>query len=127
MDDTNKIDEYSLNRLCNDNNIKNLVKLSADIDLCVFNKKYNKWNIKPKNKLLKECEKIKKTEVKNVSYMLSNLAKLSSNNIDIDPLYNKIKNIDTVINYINNTDININTKKKNKVESEKYIESYSNC
>ena len=127
MDTTNKIDECSLNRLCENNNIKNLVQLSADIDLCVFNKKYNKWNVKPKDKLLKECEKIKKSEVKNVSYKLANLAKLSSNNIDIDPLYNKIKNIDTVINYINNTDINIDTIKKNKIESEKYIESYSNC
>jgi hypothetical protein len=133
MVDTNKkqiIDTNSLNNLCENNNIKNLVKLSENIDLCLFNKKYNKWNIKPKDKLLKECIKKKQNEIKNASHMLSNLAKLSSN-IDINPVYNnlneKINNIDNVIKYINDTDININKKNLHDTDTEKYIESYSNC
>ena len=48
------------------NNIKNLILLSSNTDLNLFNKKKNKWVLKNKNKLLKYYEKIKKKELKSL-------------------------------------------------------------
>ena len=57
----NNIDDYNLPI---NNNIKNLILLSSNTDLNLFNKKKNKWILKNKDKLLKDYEKIKKKELK---------------------------------------------------------------
>ncbi len=104
------IDKSLLTNLCQNNNLKNLINLSTQTDIYIFNKKNKKWQLKSKDKLLKECEQIKKKELKVSSSMLSNLAKLS-NLQDGDQvksicqnLENKISNIDKIISCINKLD-----------------------
>jgi hypothetical protein len=142
------IDKSILNNLCQNNNLKNLINLSTVTDLYIFNKKNKKWKLKSKDKLLKECETIKKKEIKTTSNMLANLAKLNNNyettNIKhiCENLNNKITNIDNVIKCIelldtnteNNYDsFNFNEKIKiiDIVKSpeiyDNYIEYYTNC
>jgi predicted ATPase len=111
------VDKNILEYYCKDSNIKNLVHLSNDANICIFNKKNKKWCLKSNDKLIKECENIKKKEIKNSSSLLSNLAKLNSNNTtdttSIQSIYknleNKIKKVDDIIECINN----IKTKKNN--------------
>ena len=87
-------------------NLKNLINLSTDSNINIFNKKKNKLVIKDKKRILKECENIKKKEVKISSNMLSNLAKL--NKIDdsgsiseiCNNLKTKINKIDKVIDCV---------------------------
>jgi hypothetical protein len=108
------IDKGLINNLCQNNNLKNLINLSTQTDIYIFNKKNKKWQLKSKDKLLKECEQIKKKELKVSSSMLSNLAKLS--NIDdsntvktiCQNLENKILNIDKIMSCINNLETQIN-------------------
>lgn len=110
-----------------DNNLKNLINLSSEYDIKLFNKK---MSIKSKDILVKEFEKKKNKELKNSSYILSNLSKISNNNIeDIKYVYKnleeKINNINNIINYVSNMSnnkIEINTIEINN----NYIESYSN-
>lgn len=102
------IDKNYLTSLTKNNNLKNLINLSTQTDLYVFNKKNKKWQLKSKDKLLKECEQIKKKEIKVSSSMLSNLAKLSKTHDSVEVknicqnLENKVNNIDKIINCINN-------------------------
>jgi len=104
------IDKSLLNNFCKNSNLKNLINLSTQTDIYIFNKKNKKWQLKSKNVLLKECDQIKKKELKVSSSMLSNLAKLNNTN-DFNTvksicqnLENKISNIDKIITYINNLD-----------------------
>jgi len=105
------IDKDIINILCKNEILKNLIKLSTETDIYIFNKKYKNWQIKTKNKLLKECTNTKKKEIMTSSYLLSNLAKLNNiqnlNNVKIiyKNLEDKINNIDKFINYINGIDI----------------------
>lgn len=109
------VDKNLISNLCKNNNLKNLIKLSTISDLYIFNKKNKKWYLKSKDKLLKECDNIKKKELKTSSTLLSNLAKLNTNhNVseikDIcETLQTKISKLDNIINCINhiNTPINI--------------------
>ncbi len=110
------VDKNIIDNLCKNDKFKNLLNLSIETDINIFNKKYNKWHVKSKDKLLKECEIEKKTYVKNSTMMLSNLAKLNqSTNIgeikDIyDDLENKICKIDKIITHINNIDTELDDK-----------------
>jgi hypothetical protein len=123
------VDKKVLTNLCKNNNLKNLINLSTQTDINVFNK--NK--LKNKNKLLKECEQIKKKELKHTSMLLSNLAKLNQVN-DIQNIHNvcqkledKITNIDKIIDCVKVLEVNdtdVSTKSDNMTE---YIECYSNC
>jgi esterase/lipase len=104
------VDKNVINNLCTDNNIKNLIHLSAKTDINPFNKCKKKWNLKSKNKLLKECENIKKKEFKEIYSRLNNLSKLGNNNIDdLKNIYKKSENkLDTLhklINCINNINL----------------------
>jgi hypothetical protein len=98
------VDKNLITNLCKNNNLKNLINLSTVSDLYIFNKKNKKWFLKSKDKLLKECENIKKKEIKSSSSMLSNLAKLNKTNeiSEIKGIYDnlqtKISNIDNIIN-----------------------------
>jgi len=47
------IDKDIINILCKNEILKNLIKLSTETDIYIFNKKYKNWQIKTKNKLLK--------------------------------------------------------------------------
>ena len=123
------VDKKVLTNLCKNNNLKNLINLSTQTDINVFNK--NK--LKNKNKLLKECEQIKKKELKHTSILLSNLARLNQVN-DIQNIHNvcqkledKITNIDKIIDCVKVLEVNdtdVSTKSDNMTE---YIECYSNC
>ena len=112
------VDKTTLNNLCSNNNIKNLIYLSSQMDINPFNKKNKKWQLKNKDKIIKECEQFKKKELKDFSYVLSNLAKLGTNNTsDVKHIYKnfevKLENIDKIItcaNNINNVDTNSNIK-----------------
>jgi hypothetical protein len=152
--DLTNIDQYysSINKnllsdLCKNNNLKNLIKLSTLTDIYIFNKKNKKWSLKSRDKLLKECETIKKKEIKLSSSILSNLAKLNCDTTEIKntcwKLENKLSNLDKIITCINNLNkstsseskknivsfdlITINVPTETKTSSDNYIECYGNC
>lgn len=106
--------------------IKNLILLSEKLNIDIFTKKHN---IKQKNKILKECELIKKKEIKHSSNLLSNLSKLNINSLenDIKQIYTelefKLNKINNFINYINNIESFNSIQKK---FSNNVIEYYSN-
>jgi len=127
------VDKTLLGDLCKNPNLKSLLLLSTESNVNVFNKKKNKWELKPNTKILKECEQTKRKEVKTSSAMLSNLAKLSSSTSDVKTichsLENKITNIDKMIdcvNMINKEDIKP-LSGGNLSDSDSFIECYSNC
>jgi len=105
------VDKNLIDDMYKNTNLRNLINLSTKSDLYIFNKKNKKWQLKSKDKLLKECNQIKKKEIKESSMMLSNLAKLSSNNEfnTVSTIYNnlqtKIADIDEIVNCINHIDI----------------------
>ena len=119
------VDKITLNKLCSNNNIKNLIYLSSQMDINPLNKKNKKWQLKNKEKIIKECEKFKKKELKEFSYVLSNLAKLGTNTTsDVKHIYknfeDKLENIDKIITYANNISI-VDTlpEKEAKVQTQK--------
>lgn len=61
-------------------NLKNLLELSAGLNISVYNKRHK---LRAQNTLIKEVEKIKKKELKKTFSLLSNLAKLSQKGGDI--------------------------------------------
>lgn len=142
------VDKKLIDDLYKNNNLKNLINLSTVTDLYVFNKKNKKWHLKSKKTLLKECNIIKKKELKTSSCLLNNLAKLNTNddtsNIKkiFDGLHNKISNLNNIINCIENLDTsetmsNLNETPPKQIKiidlipklnnSDSYIECYSNC
>jgi len=144
------VDKNLMDNMYKNNNLRNLLNLSTKSELYIFNKKNRKWQLKSKDKLLKECNQIKKKEIKESSIMLSNLAKLSNNNDykSVSNIYNnlqtKIADIDEIVNCINHIDIssesvinfdpviiNLDNKKDSLINidlsDENYIECYKNC
>ena len=106
------VDKNIIDKLCTNNNIKNLIYLSSQSDLNLFNKKNKKWQLKSKDKLLKECEQVKKKKIKDLSTTLSHLAKLGNNNFqDVKNAYKSfegnIENLEKIIDYVNHIDSNI--------------------
>ena len=105
------VDKNLMDNMYKNNNLRNLINLSTKSELYLFNKKNKKWQLKSKDKLLKECNQIKKKEIKESSVMLSNLAKLSNNNEynSVSNIYNnlqtKIADIDEIVNCINHIDV----------------------
>jgi len=109
------------------NNIKNLILLSNNKDLNLFNKKKNKWVLKNKDKLLKDYEKIKKKELKSLEQIkkrelkelqqinkrelkdihcsLLHLAQLGNNNFSV--FKHKIDILDKIYDCITHIDITI--------------------
>ena len=138
--DTSIIDNISNN---SNFNIQNLMKLSKDTELYIFNKKYKKWTLKSKEKLIKECENIKKKEIKKTTSILSNLAKINPQSTDIRSHYNiledKISKLDDIVSCLNEE--NLENKEQKMLDltnvlkelsdsdssSSSYIELYSNC
>lgn len=115
------VDKTTLNNLCSNTNIKNLIYLSTQVDLNPFNKKNKKWQLKNKEKIIKECEQFKKKEIKEFSYTLSNLAKLGSNStIDVKNICKnyeyKLDNIDKIITCAHNINKLESNDKNNSIE-----------
>jgi hypothetical protein len=120
----NNINDYNLPI---NNNIKNLILLSSNTDLNLFNKKKNKWVLKNKDKLLKDYEKIKKKELKSLEQIkkkelkelqqinkrelkdthgsLLHLAQLGNNNFSV--FKQKIDILDKIYDCITHIDITI--------------------
>jgi hypothetical protein len=128
------IDKTILTDLCKNEKLKNLINLSSRSEIYIFNKKNNKLMLKPKEKLIKECNQIKKRELRNSSSMLSNLAKLNNKDSNCvknicNNLENKITNIDILMEQINNIDsvVDYNFIPTIINIQDKYIECYSNC
>ena len=118
----NNIDDYNLPI---NNNIENLILLSSNTDLNLFNKKKNKWVLKNKDKLLKDYERIKKKELKSLEQIkkkelkelqqinkrelkdthgsLSHLAMLGNNNFSV--FKQKIDILDKIYDCITHIDI----------------------
>lgn len=99
--------------------IKNLVNLSTNNNINIYDKN-NK--IKAKEKIINDCLKEKKKELKDISRVLLNLSKLSQfdNVKDVYSNYeNKINNINKIISIVN-------TEEDNIYYTEKYIEKYGN-
>lgn len=134
------IDKNIINNLCKNNNLKNLINLSTQSDVFVFNKKNKK--LKSKEQLLTECKQIKNKELKTTSTMLSNLAKLNNsnqinnhtNNVKqiCKQLENKIETIDQMISCINDLDTDSPTLQNYNIQivnidEDQYLECYSNC
>lgn len=110
-------------------NLKNLIELSSNFNISVYNKR-NK--LRPQNTLMKEIEKIKKKELKKTSSLLSNLAKLTQkggtiNNIDeVDTTVILLKdNISKIDEFIKILPSVYETKKDN-CDYDSYIECYTN-
>ncbi len=105
------IDNNYLAKISNNNDLKNLINLSNQAEINIFSKKNKKMELKTKTQILKECEQIKKKEIKMSSSMLANLAKLSNSNeiTEIKNIYqnleNKISNIDKIINCVTNLEL----------------------
>ncbi len=119
------VDKNILENLCSNTNIKNLIYLSSQMDLNPFNKKNKKWQLKNKDKFIKECEQVKKKELKDFSATLTNLAKLGSNNtIEVKNIYknfeHKLENLDKIITCANNIEtVEVPIEKKEKHEKSK--------
>ena len=106
----NKIDKPIINNYINDVNFKNLLSLSTITDLYLFKKKKkNEWILKDKRKILQECNNKRKKTIKEVSTSLNTLFKNNSSNltkeikIKNENLFNKIENIDSLIETIEKT------------------------
>lgn len=125
------IDKNTLDSFCSNENLRNLIYLSTKTDINVFNKKYKKWQLKNKDTLLKECEQVKKKELKNSSNLLSNLAKLNENNDIItvrnicSTLEDKMTHINELIGCINNID-STQIEKPKLLTSDNFSDSLSN-
>ena len=129
------VNKNVISTLCQNSNIRNLINLSTQTDLYLFNKQHTK--LKNKNDLLKECKRKKKQELKESSIQLSNLAKLNKEDAkeEIKNIYTNLENnitkIDEVISCIQDLDTTQSNKQKSKIISDEfdknnYIEYYSN-
>ncbi len=130
--DNLSVDKNVLENFCSNSNIKNLIYLSSQMELNPFNKKNKKWQLKSKDKFIKECEQVKKKELKEFSTALANLAKLGCNNtIDVKNIYKnfecKLENLDKIITCANHIETSEKTNGKNKttylVDHEPYSQS----
>lgn len=124
--------DFNLPDKCfNCENLRNLLELTAENNVKLFNKKNNSIKLNSKRKIINECRKLKKIKLKELTKKLNTYTTetdVSSNIIkDTNNEYiNNIENIDSIIKILNNdNDINF----LDEILSEKkdeYIEVYSN-
>ena len=124
--------DYNLPKSCFDSNsIRNLLELSAINNVQLFDgDKKKKYKIKSKKKIIKECEKLKKIKIKELRKELNNYT--SQENIDSEKIINtnnkfvnNLESIDSIINIVN-TDNDIDKLNKLIVDSDDFIEIFSN-
>lgn len=101
------IDKSIIYNCINNLNLNKVLELSAIIKLYIFtNKKKDKWELKDKKILLKECNIIRKLKIKEIYNMLTQLSKNKSNNLILEikkkntSLLDEIEIIDLLINTI---------------------------
>lgn len=115
MDNKNiHIDSPHIQSGCIDINLlNNLVALSSVNNVNIF-KHRDKWILKDKRKLIKECENKKKKKINEICNSLKSLSNNNSSQIKIinDNLINDIEKIDSLIETIEKNDINCNKFKK---------------
>lgn len=142
------VDKPLITNLFNDNEGKDLLKISLKNELSLLRKDKNKWQIKDKRKLLKEIDIAKKRKVKEITSNFNNITKPNqsinvlkdTNNkliseiesidnfkktLEDDKLYERLKNL-ALMSYSNNDitkekkikNIKGGSKLKNKVKSE---------
>ena len=110
--------------------LRNLLELSATIDVNLIDKKKKK--IKPKKKIINECNKLKKIKIKELTKQLNDInltdTDMSSTAIiDTNKKFvNGIENIDNVIKIINKEDNDILYLNKLLSDTSDFIETYSN-
>lgn len=116
-----------------DNNLRNLLYLTANNDINIFSYNKDKKKLKNKKKIIKDCKNLKKIKLGEFTKELSNYSNFEEN---IDSNYienrnneyiNNIKNIDKIIKILN--DDNELLKLKNIVSESKketFIEVFSN-
>ena len=123
------IDIKIIDTCLTDDKLNNLLELSAKSDINIFKKNRNKWKIKKKKQIIKECKSKKKKIIKDLSKSI----RILSNNPNSKTLTdikivskNTENNIDTIDNMLKNlysSEEKINSK---DYDSEDYIEVYSN-
>ena len=119
-------DEFELN-----NNIKNLLELSASNNINIFNNK-KKTKLKTKKSIIKDCKKLKKLKIIEFSKELSNITENETDTNIIKKKNSKyidnIESIDSIINIIdkNDSELDILNNILSKSTEEEYIETYSN-
>jgi hypothetical protein len=101
------IDRPMIYNCINNLNLNKVLELSAIIKLYIFtNKKKDKWELKDKKILLKECNTIRKLKIKEIYNLLTQLSKNKSNNLILEikkkntSLLDEIEIIDLLINTI---------------------------
>jgi len=116
-----------------DNNLRNLLYLTANNDINIFSSNKNKKKLKNKKKIIKDCKDLKKIKLSEFTKELSNYSNFEEN---IDSQYlesrnneyiNNIKSIDNIIKILN--DDKELLKLKNIVsekKSDNFIEIFSN-
>lgn len=120
------VEKPVITEFCKNIYFKNLLKLSTQVDLHLLSKRNKKWYIKSKDKIIDECNKMKKKKIKDTVSALSNLAKLCPDNSILQlketnsKLEDKLTNIESLIDHIK---LNLDTEESD----EEYLECYSNC
>ena len=113
-----------------DNNIRNLLELTAMNDIKLFSYAKKRYKLNKKENIIKECNKMKKIKLKELTKELSDY-NVKENEIDSNFLQgknneyiNNIKSIDKIIKIIKNEDEleNLDT----IVKDNNYIEIFSN-
>ena len=122
--------DFDLPNSCLSNDsFRNLLELSATNDIQIFDKKNKeKTKIKNKNKIMKECEKLKKIKIKELTKELNKY----TNNIESQKIketnnkyVNNLESIDSIINIVSN-DSDIEKLNKLLSDSDDFIEKFSN-
>lgn len=122
--------DYELpNEFLKDKSIKNFLEITALNDINVFDKNKKKLKIKSKRKIKQVCEEKKKQKINEMTSINSENENIPEFNI-INKKYNKeIKNIDSILNFIDKketiTYFNKLLKKQN-LSNEEYIEEFTN-
>lgn len=122
--------DFDLPNSCLSNDsFRNLLELSATNDIQIFDKKNKeKTKIKNKNKIMKECEKLKKIKIKELTKELNKYtSNIESQKIkETNNKYvNNLESIDSIINIVSN-DSDIEKLNKLLSDSEDFIEKFSN-
>tara|TARA_E500000178_G_C16633609_1_gene578800 strand:- start:38 stop:457 length:420 start_codon:yes stop_codon:yes gene_type:complete len=114
----------------NKESVRNLLQLSADNNLNLFNNKNRKIKTKSKKKIVKECEQLKKIKIAELSKELNKFKKDQSINSEKiletnNKFLNNLESIDSIINIVN-TENEIDELNNLLSDSDEFIEMFSN-
>jgi len=103
------VDKPIINNLYEDNQTKEVMKLSEKSDLLLLKKDKNKWVLKDKRKLLKEIDMVKNRKVREFTSSISKLGK-NSPNINLmkesnEKMISDLESIDNLKKSLNNDEM----------------------